>query len=177
VPPPHPWSPNLQGGGGSGWPTPPQGAPQPRFDANDPVHRRSRYALAGGMGALFCGLWGYLEFSLLFGVLALYWGVSTLRATRKEAAAKAAESAAAARPGEAQSSWPFGQRVAPQIPAALGGLITGGVAVALVLGTFGLNLAYKSYFTCEDDALTQSATQSCSDLAPHWLTSIYAPKD
>ncbi|MFE0465014.1 hypothetical protein ACFW1A_37745 [Kitasatospora sp. NPDC058965] len=173
VPPPHPWTPNWQGGGGPGWPGPQSGPQQPRFDPTDPVHRRSRYALYAGMGSLFCGLGGYLDFALLFGVLALYWGISTLRTTRKEAAAAVREETGPA----AEPAWPYPQRVAPQVPAALGGLITGGVAVALVLGTFGLQMAYQPYFTCQEDALTQVAAQSCSDLAPHWLDTLFTPQD
>ncbi|PYC78105.1 hypothetical protein C7C46_17405 [Streptomyces tateyamensis] len=174
VPPPHSWSPNWQGGGGPGWPGPQSGPPQPRFDPADPVHRRSRYALYAGMGSLSSGLFGYFDFSLLFGVLALYWGVSTLRATRKDAAASAGREEGA-QPGA--PSWPYSQRVAPQVPAALGGLITGGVAVALVLGSFGLEMAYQPYFTCQNDALTQVAADSCSTLAPHWLNTVFDPQN
>lgn len=73
--------------------------------------------------------------------------------------------------------WPYAQRSRPQAPAAIGGLITGGVAVALVLGSFGLTMAYRPYFTCVNDALTQSAQQSCSELAPTWLTAITNPQN
>ncbi|GAA1264496.1 hypothetical protein GCM10009665_62390 [Kitasatospora nipponensis] len=195
VPPPHPWSPNWQGGGGPGWPERPQGPQQPRFDPNDPVHRRSRYALAGGMAALFCGLSGILSLALLFGALALYWGVSALRASGRDAGTAGAVAVGAAgagadleRDGEPDAvaggdpqgappvGWPYTQRSRPQVPAALGGLITGGVAVALVLGSFALDLAYRPYFTCVQDALTTTATQSCADLAPHWVSTYTDPQ-
>ncbi|WP_051967035.1 hypothetical protein [Kitasatospora mediocidica] len=191
MPPPHPWSPNWQGGGGPGWPERPQVPQQPRFDPNDPVHRRSRYALSSGMAGLFCGLAGIQYVALLLGALALYWGVSALRAAGKDPApagtpatgpgtAARTEDATAARPPSdavpgAPAAWPYAQRSRPQAPAALGGLLTGGVAVALVLGSFAINVAYKPYFTCLNDALTTTAEQSCSNLAPHWLTSYTNP--
>ncbi|MDH6140779.1 MULTISPECIES: hypothetical protein [Kitasatospora] len=165
VPPPHPWSPNWQGGGGPGWPTPPQGPPQPKFDPTDPVHRRARYALTSGMAALFSGLYGLQELALLFGALALYWGVSALRAGTKAPAATEPGNPPATPP----AGWPYAQRSRPQVPAALGGLLTGGVAVALVLGSFLLQLAYQPYYTCVNDALTVQASQSCDNLAPAWL--------
>ncbi|MCC9310527.1 hypothetical protein LN042_26230 [Kitasatospora sp. RB6PN24] len=168
VPPPHPWSPNWQGGGGPGWPAPPQGPPQPKFDPTDPVHRRARYGLTSGMAALFSGLYGLQELALLFGALALYWGISALRrtGTREPAAGEPGNPTATAPAG-----WPYAQRSRPQVPAALGGLLTGGVAVALVLGSFLLQLAYRPYYTCVNDALTVQATQSCDNLAPAWLVS------
>ncbi|MDH6135933.1 hypothetical protein P3T37_005352 [Kitasatospora sp. MAA4] len=180
VPPPHPWSPNWQGGGGPGWPERPQAPQQPRFDPNDPVHRRSRYALASGMASMFCGLAGIQYVALLLGVLALYWGVSALRAAGKDAAPATAPDAtttSTASTGDAGApvAWPYGQRTRPQAPAALGGLLTGGVAVALVMGSFALNVAYKPYFTCLNDALTTTAEQSCSTLAPQWLVSYTNP--
>ncbi|MDH6110913.1 hypothetical protein P3T36_004486 [Kitasatospora sp. MAP12-15] len=190
VSPPHPWSPNWQGNGGPGWPERPQAPQQPRFDPNDPVHRRSRFALLSGMAALFSGVYGIPDVALLLGALALYWGISALRAAGKDPAPTPAGSAAtvadltgAATPstgtpsGAAAQQPVYGQRSRPQAPAALGGLITGGVAVALVLGSFGLSLAYRPYFTCLNDALTNTATQSCSTLAPHWLASETDPQN
>ncbi|MFI9269210.1 hypothetical protein ACIGXM_00575 [Kitasatospora sp. NPDC052896] len=182
VPPPHPWSPNWQGGGR---PERPQAPQQPRFDPTDPVQRRSRYALLSGMAALFSGLSALLPLALLFGALAMYWGISSLLAAGKDepATAKAARpnpfAAPSVPPGPtapaAPNAWPYGQRSRPQVPAALGGLLTGGVAVALVLGSFALQLAYRPYFECVNDALTQQAQQSCSTLAPQWLVSYTDP--
>ncbi|MCX4748571.1 hypothetical protein OG455_24150 [Kitasatospora sp. NBC_01287] len=179
VPPPHPWSPNWQGGGGPGWPDRQPGPQQPRFDPNDPQHRRSRYALMSGMAALFCGLWGILSLALLFSVLAMYWGVGALRSGGRDAAPGAErgpEQAADQQPG-APTGWPYTQRSRPQLPAALGGLLTGGVALALVLGSFALDVAYRPYFTCVNDALTSAGEQSCADLAPHWLVSYSDPQN
>ncbi|WP_441245726.1 hypothetical protein [Kitasatospora sp. McL0602] len=148
VPPPHPWSPGHQ----SGWqPQPP--APQPKFDPNDPVQRRARYALSSGMAGLFCLVTGIAYVSLLFGALALYWGVSALRSPAAPAAG--------------------GQPVRPQTPAAIGGLVTGGVAVMCVLGFLGINAYYSDYVTCVSDALTAEAQQGCSDLGPKFLVDLY----
>ncbi|WP_051970240.1 hypothetical protein [Kitasatospora azatica] len=171
VPPPHPWSPNWQGGGGPGWPDRQQPPQQPKFDPNDPVHRRSRYALGSGMAALFAGLSSLLELALLFGALALYWGVSALRAGAKESAPSATERPAGT-DAAPSGGWPPALRSRPQVPAALGGLLTGGVALVLVLGSYAINLAYQPYFDCRNDALTSVADKSCANLAPHWLVSI-----
>ncbi|WP_329564791.1 hypothetical protein [Kitasatospora sp. NBC_01266] len=179
VPPPHPWSPNWQGGGGPGWPDRQPGPPQPRFDPNDPQHRRSRYALMSGMAALFCGLQDIASLALLFGALALYWGVSALRPGAQEGAAGTvrAAQAPAEPPSGAPVAWPYGQRSRPQVPAALGGLLTGGVAIALVLGLFSVELAYRPYFTCVNDSLTSVAEQSCSTLAPQWVVTLTDPQN
>ncbi|WP_327067312.1 hypothetical protein OG500_15765 [Kitasatospora sp. NBC_01250] len=182
VPPPHPWSPNWQGGGGPGWPDRPQAPQQPRFDPNDPRHRRSRYALMSGMASLFCGLDSFMAFALLFGALALYWGISALRgggqpSTPATGADRAPEPTAADPRTAPPLGWPYAQRSRPQVPAALGGLITGGVAVALVLGSFALQVVYRPYYTCLNDALTSVGTQSCSNLAPHWLVTMDDPQN
>jgi hypothetical protein len=196
VPPPHPWSPNWQGGGGPGWPDRPQAPQQPKFDPTDPRHRRSRYALMSGMASLFCGMDGFMPLALLFGSLALYWGVNALRTGGQEStsAAAAAGAPSATLPGArgaesapeptaadprtaAPAGWPYTQRSRPQVPAALGGLITGGVAVALVLGSFALQVVYRPYYTCVNDALTSVGTQSCSGLAPQWVVTMNNPQN
>ncbi|GAA1954693.1 hypothetical protein [Kitasatospora viridis] len=178
VPPPHPWSPNWQGGGGPGWPTP-QGPPPPSFDPTDPSHRRSRYALASGFAAMFTGYYSLQELALLFGALAVYWAISALRAkpAAEQPAAEQPPAAGNGAPPAAPAPWPYAQRSRPQVPAALGGLITGGVALALVIGSFGIQLAYKNYYTCINDALTTQASQSCNTLAPAWLVSATNPQN
>ncbi len=155
VPPPHPWGSGYQGG----WSGPQQPAPQPKFDPNDPVQRRARYALSSGMAGLFCLVTGIPYVSLLLGALALYWGVSALRAPLPKAEAGAAPS------------------VRPQTPAAIGGLVTGGVAVFFVLGFLGINAYYSDYVSCVNDAPTAEAQQSCSDLGPKFLVALYNSAD
>ncbi|GAA2130549.1 hypothetical protein GCM10009760_03230 [Kitasatospora kazusensis] len=157
VPPPHPWSPGQQ----SGWsPGPP--APQPKFDPNDPVQRRARYALSAGMAALFCVVTGVAYVALLFGALAVHWGISALRAPRKTG-------------GKAEGATPVPPvpPVRPQTPAAIGGLVTGGVAVLFVLGFLGINIYYSDYVNCVNDAPTAEAQQGCSDLGPKFLVDVY----
>ncbi|MGK4581232.1 hypothetical protein [Kitasatospora sp. HPMI-4] len=167
VPPPHPWSPHYQGRWSA--PQPPQA---PKFDPNDPLQRRSRYALSAGMGALFCVVTGLAYVALLLGALALYWGISALRAPRQAAAAAAAADRTAGT-GTAGAP-PIGpQPVRPQTPAAVGGLVTGGVAVLFVLGFLGVNLYYQDYVTCVNDALTAEAQQGCSPLGPKILVDLY----
>jgi hypothetical protein len=131
------------------------------------------------MAALFSGINSLQELALLFGALALYWGVSALRAGTREPAATQPGTESAPPPRTAPpAAWPpYPQRSRPQLPAALGGLITGGVAVALVLGSFALQLAYKPYYTCVNDALTTQATQSCDNLAPAWLVNATDPQN
>ncbi|WP_431679023.1 hypothetical protein [Kitasatospora sp. KL5] len=174
VPPPHPWSPGYRGG----WSEP----PQPRFDPTDPVHRRARYALSAGMAGLFCSVVGMQYLALLLGALAAYWGVSALRSGRATAAAGTAGAAGAASGGNPHAlgtarigGWAQPQPTRPQVPAALGGLLTGGVAVIFTLSIFGFQLYYHDYVTCINDALTTEASQSCNDLAPDVITQITNP--
>ncbi|MER5862638.1 hypothetical protein [Kitasatospora sp. NPDC002040] len=157
VPPPHPWSPGYQGG----WsPQPPPAAP--KFDPNDPVQRRSRYALSAGMGGLFCVVLGIPYVALLLGALAAYWGISALRSPRPNAGT-----------GTGGSAQPGPQPVRPQTPAAIGGLVTGGVTVLFVLASLGITLYYQDYVTCVSEALTTQARDSC-DNAPDFLVNLYS---
>ncbi|NDZ80316.1 hypothetical protein G3I19_17650 [Streptomyces sp. SID10853] len=70
--------PNDPGNGRNGG----QGGPGPtlRWDPKDPAQRRARYALLAGMWAFFFALFNLPEIGLLLGALAVYWGVSALRA-------------------------------------------------------------------------------------------------
>ncbi|MFI5532344.1 hypothetical protein ACIA8O_27800 [Kitasatospora sp. NPDC051853] len=159
VPPPHPWSPGHRG---NGWGTPPPAPPQPKFDPNDPVQRRSRHALMAGMGGLFCVVLGIPYVALLLGALAAYWGISTLRANHRPNP-DATPSAAGPQP------------VRPQTPAAVGGLVTGGVTVLFVLASLGVTLYYQDYVTCVSEALTAQAADSCDNLAPSIIVNLYNP--
>ncbi|MGW4652096.1 hypothetical protein [Kitasatospora sp. NPDC004289] len=159
VPPPHPWSPGHRG---NGWGTPPPAPPQPKFDPNDPIQRRSRHALMAGMGGLFCVVLGIPYVALLLGALAAYWGISTLR-TKQRTNPDATPSAAGPQP------------VRPQTPAAVGGLVTGGVTVLFVLASLGVTLYYQDYVNCVSSALTSQAVDSCDDLAPSIVVNLYNP--
>ncbi|MGW1763558.1 hypothetical protein ACWCQL_05605 [Streptomyces sp. NPDC002073] len=158
--PDQPWQPRG-GAGGAGGPDadgggdrgpsqdPGKGGPGPgRWDPTDPAQRRARYALLGGMWAFFFALFGIPSMGLLLGALALYWGISSLRAKT--------------RPDEAR----------PQLTAAVSGLLTAAVALVLTIGTYTAQLAYKDFYTCRDDALTKTAELKCNDLLPKGLRDL-----
>ncbi|MFE4048442.1 hypothetical protein [Streptomyces sp. YIM B13518] len=149
-----PRGPEGQGGG-------PQ-RPGMRWDPTDPAQRRARYALLSGMWAFFFGLFGWPYVALLLGALALYWGVSALRAKPR------------AQDPDAPASEPKGR---PQTTAAVSGVVTGSLALALVAASFTAQLVYSDYYTCTDDALTQEARQSCGDLLPEQLRDLLGTTD
>lgn len=151
-------------GQGPGGPGRSQG---PRFDVTDPAQRRARYALLAGMWGLFFGLFSMEQVALLLGVLALYWGVSSLRAKPKPKAAT--DPAAAPQPTPPVDSPYLRVQQKPQFTAALSGIIAGTVALAIVGATFAFQLAYRDYYSCVNDALTQPARQACSNLLPQQL--------
>ncbi|MFJ9854625.1 hypothetical protein [Streptomyces sp. NPDC101150] len=163
-----------QQGGGQGGPAGGQGGL--RWDPTDPAQRRARYALLSGMWAFFFVLFSLPEVSLLLGALALYWGISSLRA-KPGAAKQAAEATTAAMEGRPTPPAP-GQPLAgpsgpvstrPQTTAAIAGLVTASLALMMVAATFTVQIVYRDYFTCVDDALTQKAGKSCERLLPKEL--------
>ncbi|MFH8767951.1 MULTISPECIES: hypothetical protein [unclassified Streptomyces] len=128
-----------------------------RWDPTDPAQRRARYALLSGMWAVFFALFSWPYVALLLGALALYWGISALRAKP--------------RPADPNTPAPApGPR--PQANAAIGGLVTASLALALVATTFAVQLAYRDYYTCVGDALTHEAKQSCEQLLPKELRGV-----
>ncbi|OKK10678.1 hypothetical protein [Streptomyces sp. CB02400] len=144
-----PRGPEGQGGG-------PQG-PGMRWDPTDPAQRRARLALLSGMWAFFFGLFSWPYVALLLGALALYWGISALRGKPR------------AQDPDTPAPEPKGR---PQTTAAVSGLVTGSLALALVAASFTAQLVYSDYYTCTNDALTQEARQSCSDLLPEQLRDL-----
>ncbi|WP_432445662.1 hypothetical protein [Streptomyces rapamycinicus] len=74
-------------------PSGPGGPGGPRWDPNDPAQRRARYALLSGMWAFFFALFSLPQIALLLGVLALYWGISSLRAKPRRTAPSPAAAA------------------------------------------------------------------------------------
>ncbi|MGW8380693.1 hypothetical protein [Streptomyces sp. ODS28] len=178
------------GAGGEG----PGGAPRGmRWDPTDPLQRRARYALHAGIWGLFFALFSLPPVALLLGALSLYWGISALRgtsATRRgerpagqgHGKATAEDIAGSARAPEERGA-PLGgaqggqgqqpqvsvtpaQAAKSQASAAIGGLVTAMLTLAVVAGTFAFQMAYKDYFTCQQDALTQSSRQSCDKMLP-----------
>jgi hypothetical protein len=149
-------------------------------------------------------MWGFLflilgvpYLTLLLGALALYWGISSLRGKAKTptsaltggsgvpgaAGAPGGAAGAPSVPG-AQGGVPVPQGhgyyslapAKPQAPAAIGGLIAGAVALALVAVVFGVQLYYKSYYDCQANAPTQAAQNACASTVsprpPAWLVQL-----
>ncbi|MFR9796381.1 hypothetical protein ACL02U_10825 [Streptomyces sp. MS06] len=132
--------------------------PNMRWDPTDPIQRRARYALLGGMWAFFFALFSWTYLALLLGALALYWGISALRAKPRRPDPDRPE------PEPAASR--------PQTTAAVSGLVTASLALLLVAITFTAQLVYRDYYTCTSDALTDAAKQSCSKLLPEELRGV-----
>ncbi len=145
-----PRGPEGQGGG-------PQKSPGPRWDPTDPTQRRARYALLSGMWAFFFALFNWPYVALLLGALALYWAIGALRAKPR------AQDPDAPAPE---------QKGRPQTTAAVSGLVTASLALALVAASFTAQLVYSDYYTCTNDALTQQSREGCSDLLPEELRGL-----
>lgn len=129
-----------------------------RWDPTDPAQRRARYAFLSGMWGVFLVVLGWPYVSLLLGALALYWSISALRAKPRTPSPDAPAPATA------------GPR--PQIATAIGGLISGSLALVLVGGVFAVQVAYRDYYTCVDDALTHESKQSCDQMLPRELRGV-----
>ncbi|MEU6145405.1 hypothetical protein ABZ848_34295 [Streptomyces sp. NPDC047081] len=128
-----------------------------RWDPTDPAQRRARYALLCGMWAFFFALFSWPYVALLLGALALYWGVSALRAKPRT-------------PDNSTSTHDPSAR--PQTTAAVSGLVTATLAIALVAASFTAQMVYSDYYTCTNDALTNEAKQSCTQLLPKELRGL-----
>ncbi|CCK27981.1 integral membrane protein [Streptomyces davaonensis JCM 4913] len=139
--------PNTGGGPGAGM----------RWDPTDPAQRRARYALLCGMWAFFFALFSWPYVALLLGALALYWGISALRAKPRTPDPDTPAPATSGR---------------PQTTAAVSGIVTASLAIALVAAGFTAKLVYSDYYTCTNDALTSEAKQSCNDLLPEELRGV-----
>jgi hypothetical protein len=142
--------PGGQGGPGQG----PEGGPGGglRWDPTDPAQRRARYSLLCGMWAFFFALFAWPYVALLLGSLAVYWAVSALRAKP-----------AAPDPDQPATPEPGGR---PQRTAAISGLVTSTIALAIVAVTFTAQFVYRDYYTCVNDSLTTTSAQACKDLLP-----------
>ncbi|WP_405743904.1 hypothetical protein [Streptomyces sp. NBC_01525] len=174
------WSsrqPGRQSGGFGNRPGRPTGQSGPegrsgglRWDPTDPAQRRARYALLAGLWAFFFALFSLPEVALLLGALALYWGISSLRAKPRAGRPSAAATTAAMEGRPTPSASGTGQATPgstrPQTTAAVSGLVTASLALLMVAATFFVKLAYHDYFTCVDDALTRTSAKSCEKLLP-----------
>ncbi|MEV7522913.1 hypothetical protein [Streptomyces sp. NPDC091371] len=146
---------NTDGQGGPGGPA--------RWDPTDPIQRRARYALLAGMWGFFFGIFGIPSVGLLLGALALYWGITALRGRPAPAATADQPQPEAQRQGGLAA---LGPAARPQRTAAVSGLVTATLAILLAMTSYGLQLAYKDFYVCRDDALTQSAELQCNTLLP-----------
>lgn len=194
------WSPRQPGRQNGGFGTRPggRGGPQSggpggsggsggglRWDPTDPAQRRARYALLAGMWAFFCVLFSLPEISLLLAALALYWGISSLRAKPDSSKATAEATTAAMEGRPAPAAPPAGQSGAPssqgstrpQVTAAIAGLVTASLALMMVAATFTVQIVYRDYFTCVNDALTQSSGKSCEKLLPKELRPLLSTRE
>lgn len=175
-----------------------------RWDPTDPPQRHARYSLHAGVWGLFFALFSLTEVALLLGALSLYWGVSALRGDKSgagsgssdkgrgarrgsRAGATAEDVAGADRTGETDTA-----KQAPQVPvavtpaqaaksrttAAVSGLITATLTLTIVAGAFTLRQVHSDYFTCREDALTQSSREECSELLPDtwWRPLLEEPR-
>lgn len=168
--PDQPWQPrrsgNGEGGGGDGDgdgrqdPEGGRGGPA-RWDPTDPIQRRARYALLAGMWGFFFGIFGIPSVGLLLGALALYWGISALRG--RPATAEPGQGGAQNAQGGLAA---LGEAARPQRTAAVSGLVTASLAILLAMSSYALQLAYKDFYVCRDDALTNAAELQCNSLLP-----------
>ncbi|MFI1930352.1 hypothetical protein [Streptomyces sp. NPDC020330] len=193
------------GGNGSGGPGgkggPERGGPGGlRWDPTDPAQRRARYAVLGGMWAFFFALFEFSELALLLGALATYWAISALRtppgtasATDRTAAdgsgtagtAAGTGTGTGATAGDVSGASPTAPTPAAsqgvssrqQTTAAVSGLVTGLLALLIVATTFTVQLVYRDYYTCVDDALTRTGALACNDQLPKPLEPFFGVKE
>ncbi|MFJ6794827.1 hypothetical protein [Streptomyces sp. NPDC091268] len=146
-----------------------------RWDPTDPIQRRARYALLAGMWGFFFGIFGIPSVGLLLGALALYWGVGALRGVPAPAALTRAsvDQIEGGAPAPAEGAQPargglaaLGAAARPQRTAAVSGLVTASLAILLAASSYALQLTYKDFYVCRDDALTRTAELQCNDLLP-----------
>ncbi|MEV6424043.1 hypothetical protein [Streptomyces sp. NPDC051662] len=78
-------------------------------------------------------------------------------------------------PGQSGAALPASSR--PQTTAAVSGLVTAVIALAIVATTFTVQLVYRDYYTCLNDALTTTGQLSCNDLLPDSLVPVFGVKE
>lgn len=174
--PDQPWQPRRGGNGegdgddGRQGPESGRGGRGPaRWDPTDPIQRRARYALLAGMWGFFFGIFGIPSVGLLLGALALYWGISALRgrpATEPVQGDGRGTPDTAGTPGARGGLAALGEAARPQRTAAVSGLVTASLAILLAMSSYALQLVYKDFYVCRDDALTNAAELQCNSLLP-----------
>ncbi|THA69230.1 hypothetical protein E6P78_12450 [Streptomyces sp. A0958] len=81
------------------------------------------------------------------------------------------------RPAGAQNTLAAQRTGRQQTTAAVSGLVTGLVALAIVATTFTVQMVYRDYYTCVNDALTKSGQLACNDLLPKPLEPLFGVKE
>ncbi|WP_327115500.1 hypothetical protein OG206_12915 [Streptomyces sp. NBC_01341] len=172
-------TPSGQGGG-------PEGNPGGlRWDPTDPVQRRARYAVLGGMWAFFFALFDLPEIALLLGALAVYWSISALRGGPRKPPGPDVRTAVVTGAGPERPTTPAPPSAAPGAPqstgrqqttAAVSGLVTALLALAIVATGYTVQLVYRDYYTCVNDALTKSGAVACNDKLPEPLEPFFGVK-
>ncbi|MFB7371570.1 hypothetical protein ACFC0D_17170 [Streptomyces sp. NPDC056222] len=144
--------------------------PNPKWDPTDPAQRRARYALLAGMWAFFFAIFEIRELALLLGALALYWAISALRAKPKAPPSDPSTPPAPATPAT-------GLPARAQRTAAISGLVAAVLSLLIVAGGFTMQLVYRDFYTCADDALTKSGQLACNDLLPEPLREVFGVQE
>ncbi|MER5207114.1 hypothetical protein [Streptomyces sp. NPDC002825] len=175
-----------QGGpeGGPGQGGPGKG-PGMRWDPTDPAQRRARYAILSGMWAFFFAIFEIPELALLLGALGLYWSISSLRSKPKPAAELSSTSQPPTQPPAPQApseGQPVGASaaIAPlrsMRTAAISGLVAASVALMIVAVGFTMQLVYRDFYECRDDALTHAGQLACNDLLPKPLRAGFGVRE
>ncbi|MFJ3609053.1 MULTISPECIES: ICP22 family protein [Streptomyces] len=166
--------PERQGGQGGSGPE----RPGLRWDPTDPAQRRARYAILGGMWAFFFAIFDIPELALLLGALSLYWAISSLRAKPKAPAEVSPESQDASQPSGQPAAAPGAPNpVRSMRTAAISGLVASAVALSIVAFGFTMQLVYKDFYECRDDALTHAGAVACNDLLPKPLRDGFGVRD
>ncbi|MFD3666410.1 hypothetical protein ACFWVF_38370 [Streptomyces sp. NPDC058659] len=168
-----------------------------RWDPKDPAQRRARYAILAGMWAFFFAIFEIPELALLLGALGVYWAVSSLRARPKDAAAEVSPTSpseptapsaptepsepSGARPSDAPVPTPVSAPAAAPVrsmkTAAISGLVASSVALMIVAVGFTMQLVYRDFYECRDDALTHAGELACNDLLPKPLRAGFGVRE
>lgn len=163
-----------------------RGGPGQRWDPADPAQRHARAAFLSGMWGVFFGLLGWNWLALLLGALALYWGISALRGGPKTSGdgeqqrdtGRVEELEGASGTRRKSNSGGRGNGSArPQFPAALAGVALAVSALLIVASTYTVQLIYKEYYDCMEDALTAPARESCEQHLPSQLRPLLGERD
>lgn len=180
-------------GGGQGGPEggPGQGGRGPglRWDPTDPAQRRARYAILSGMWGFFFAIFEIPELALLLGALGLYWAISSLRAKPKaagevsptsqprDASPSPSPSSAASSEGRPAGASPAIAPARSMRTAAISGLVASCLALMIVGVGFTMQVVYRDFYECRDDALTHAGELACNDLLPKPLRAGFGVRE